>query len=190
MSARRNAALLLLVFALAGCRRESDLPKLFAVPDATLVNETGKPFNLAANKGKVTVYNFIFTTCTGTCPMMTANMRKLTKKIDRDAPVRFVSISVDPTRDTPAVLADYASKVRNDERWMFLTGEAKDIVELSVKGFKLAASAEVQPGAEPLLHSSKFAVADRTGTIREYYGGTDGDVAEHVSDTVEELLRE
>jgi protein SCO1/2 len=186
----RKFALLLALFAFAACHHESELPKLFPVPSATLTDETGKPFSLASTKGSVTVYNFIFTNCTGTCPMMTANMRKLTQKVWKDAPVRFVSISVDPRNDTPAVLAEYARKVRNDARWTFLTGTPEDIVKLSVEGFKLAASASPQPGAEPLLHSSKFAVADRNGVIREYYGGTDGDVAQHVSATIEDLLRE
>ncbi len=122
---------------------------------------------------------------------MTNNMRALTKEIDENAPVRFVSISVDPDRDTPPVLAEYAKKVRNNDRWIFLTGDREDIVRLSVEGFKLAAgAAEVPSGAEPILHSSKFAVADKDGYIREYYGGTDGDAPEHVAATVKDLLRE
>ena len=188
MSAR--SSFFLALFLTLSCRQAPELPKLFPVPETTLTNEAGRPFNLGANKGYVTVYDFIFTNCSGTCPIMTNNMRALTKKIDGDAPVRFVSITVDPTRDTPAVLADYAKKVRNDERWMFLTGDRDTIVKLSVEGFKLAAGGDPQPGAEALLHSSKFAVADKTGVIREYYGGTDGDAAAHVAETVERLLEE
>src|SRR5207248_56906 len=146
-------------FLLAACTRKSDLPKLFPVPNAALVDENARPVQLAANRGYVTVYDFIFTNCAGTCPMMTATMRRLTTKIDHEAKVRFVSISVDPQRDTPAVLRDYASRVRNDPRWSFLTGQRAAIVDLSVNGFKLAAN-------EPLLHSAKFAVADKNGVIR------------------------
>src|SRR5207248_505246 len=135
-------------------------------PSDTLVAETGKRIPLDAMKGNVTVYDFIFTNCAGSCPMMTAQMRKLTKKIDKDAPVRFVSISVDPTRDTPAVLAEYAKRVRNDPRWTFLTSGTKDqIIHLSVDGFKLAAGGAPQTLAEPLLHSSRFAIADKDGYI-------------------------
>jgi len=180
--------LALALFALA-CHRQSDLPKLFPVPNTQLVNENGQRVPLDANKGYVTVYNFIFTNCSGTCPMMTATMRRLTPKVPKDAAVRFVSISVDPARDTPQVLRDYAKKVRNDDRWTFLTGERKAIVDLSVNGFKLAAG-DPGPGGDPLLHSAKFAVADKNGVIREYYGATDGDAAEHVAATVRDLLRE
>ncbi len=184
---RRAAFLLIAVF--LGCRHESDLPKLFTVPNAALVDENGKTVNLALLKGEVTVYDFIFTNCRGTCPIMTNNMRALTKKVRKDAPVRFVSISVDPQRDTPAVLHEYAKRVRNDGRWIFLTGDRGTIVRLSVEGFKLAAG-DPGPGGDPLLHSSKFAVADKNGVIREYYSGTDGDIAEHVSATIEDLLAE
>jgi len=173
------------------CHHQSDLPKLFPVPDTQLVSEAGKPVNLAEMKGSVTVYDFIFTNCAGSCPVMTGEMRKLTKKVDADAPVRFVSISVDPVRDTPPVLQDYANKVRNDPRWVFLTSPDKEtIVRLSVDGFKLAAGGTTKTAAEPLLHSSKFAIADKQGVIREYYGGTDGDAADHVAATIADLLRE
>ena len=172
------------------CSHESELPHLFPVPDTPLVAETGKPLNLRELRGNVVVYDFIFTNCAGSCPMMTSQMRKLTQKIDGRAPVRFVSISVDPQRDTPQVLRDYATRYRNDPRWTFLTGDRDTITRLSVEGFKLAAGGTAQTAAEPLLHSSKFAVADKDGIIREYYGGTDGDAAEHVAATVRDLLRE
>ena len=127
MLVRRLLPLLLLAFA---CRPTPELPKLFPVPDAKLVDETGKPVSLASMKGSVTVYDFIFTSCTGTCPIMTNNMRAVTGEIAADAPVRFVSISVDPARDTPQVLAAYAKRVRNDPRWTFLTGDRQTVVDL------------------------------------------------------------
>jgi len=187
---RLRMTVALLALLVAACTHQSDLPRLFPVPDSTLVAETGKPVNLRELKGNVVVYDFIFTNCAGTCPLMTQQMRKLTKKIDKDAPVRFVSISVDPTRDTPQVLRDYATRFRNDPRWTFLTGQRDQIVHLSVDGFKLAAGGTAQTIAEPLLHSSKFAVADKDGYIREYYGATDGDAPDHVAATVQDLLRE
>ena len=98
MRARSLAALALLV--LAACQPKLDLPQLFPVPNASLLDETGKRVQLDAMKGSVTVYDFIFTSCTGVCPIMTNNMRELTPRVDKEAPVRFVSISVDPARAT------------------------------------------------------------------------------------------
>lgn len=169
------------------CQRQPDLPKLFPIPNAQLVDETGRTVSLDSMKGSVTVYDFIFTRCSGTCPIMTNNMRALTAKVEKDAPVRFVSITVDPAHDTPAVLAEYAKRVRNDPRWTFLTGERATIVDLSVKGFKLAAG-DPGTGAEAVLHSSRFAVADKDGVIRGYYDATDGTVPEQVAEVVERLL--
>jgi protein SCO1/2 len=184
--------LALLAFLLTACHHQSDLPRLFEVPNARLVAESGTPVQLAANKGYVTVYDFIFTNCTGSCPIMSGALRKITKQLPKDTPVRFVSISVDPSRDTPAVLADYAKKVRNDDRWLFLTGDRDTIVKLSVDGFKLAAggSANPAPGAEPLLHSEKFAIADKDGWIREYYGALEDDAVDHVVKSVRDLAAE
>jgi protein SCO1/2 len=186
---RRSLALLLFALVSLSCKPKLDLPPLFPVPNASLVDEAGRSVQLDSLKGSVVVYDFIFTSCTGTCPIMTNNMRELTPKIAKDAPVRFVSISVDPARDTPAVLAAYAKRVRNDDRWTFLTGKRDDIVNLSVKGFKLTAG-DPMPGGEPLLHSSKFAVADKNGVIRGYYDAMDGTVPEQVAQVVEQLLDE
>jgi protein SCO1 len=186
----RKLALLALVF--TACHHQSDLPHLFEVPNARLVAETGKPVQLADNRGYVTVYDFIFTNCAGACPIMSGALRRITTKLPKDRPVRFVSISVDPARDTPAVLADYARKVRNDDRWTFLTGDRDTIIHLSVDGFKLAAggSATPAPGAEPLLHSEKFAIADKDGWIREYYGALEDDAVDHVVRSVKDLAAE
>ncbi len=189
-SARRGRALVFAFAAvlLASCTsHESTLPKLFPVPDAALVDENGKAVNLAQLKGYVTVYDFIFTNCAGTCPMMTATLRRLTTKVDKNAKVRFVSISVDPARDTPAVLHDYATKVRNDDRWIFLTGNRETIINLSVNGFKLAAGDAGASPNESILHSAKFVVADKDGMIREYYGAENEDAVEHVAKVVREL---
>ena len=101
--------------------------------------------------------------------------------------MRFVSISVDPQRDTPEKLRSYASRMRNDPRWVFLTGDARTITDLSVNGFKLAASGST---SEAVLHSSKFAIADKHGVIRDYYGATNDDSVEHVTTVVHDLLRE
>ncbi len=182
----KHITLVLAVLAFS-CSRQSHLPKLFPVPNATLDCEANKPIQLNTMKGHVTVYDFIFTNCAGTCPMMTATMRRITSKVEKDAPVRFVSISVDPRRDTPAALRTYAAKVRNDPRWVFLTGDGKTITDLSVNGFKLAASGST---TDSILHSSKFAIADKHGVIRDYYGGTEADVVDHVAGVVNDLLRE
>jgi len=178
------------VFLALACHHESDLPKLFPIPEAQLVSEANKPVRMSEMIGSVVVYDFIFTHCAGTCPMMTATMRRLTKKIPANLPVRFVSITVDPIRDTPQVLHDYANYARNDPRWTFLTGDRKTIVDLSISGFKLAAGDATGSANESVLHSVKLIVADKNGVIRDYYSATNDDAVDHVVGVVNELLRE
>ena len=160
---------LLVVLALFACSPRPELPTLFPVPNASLIDETGKPVQLDSMKGSVTVYDFIFTNCAATCPIMTNNMRALTPLVDKDAAVRFVSITVDPTRDTPAVLASYAKRVRNDPRWTFLTAGPADAAAFMAQFGILVerdAADEVQ-----ITHNLRTAVIGADGRLKTVHTG-------------------
>ena len=163
----RNLPGLVLIAALSACQQAPTLPVLFAVPPATLISDAGTPVGLEDLRGKVAIYDFVFTHCAATCPMQTRAMQALTRQLN-SPDLRFVTISVDPTRDTPEVMARYARQFRTDDRWLFLTGDRDRILELSVKGFKLAAEAPPE-GSEAFLHSTRFVVVDGNGMIRGYY---------------------
>lgn len=148
----------------------STLPVLGRVPDFTLIDQSGKKVSLADLKGKVWVADFIFTYCGGPCPIMTRRMRDLHRSLQtlKRPDVLTVSISVDPARDTPKVLAEYATMYRSDPYdWLFLTGDQHEIFDLSVKGFKLAAEAE--QGTDQVMHSTRFVLVDQKAQIRGYY---------------------
>jgi protein SCO1 len=156
----------------------SEPPRLFALPEFTLVERSGRPATLAALRGQPWIADFIFTRCAGICPAMTARMAALRTRL-AGAPVRFVSFSVDPGNDTPEVLTRYAAAAAGvGADWWFVTGPMPDLHALSTKGFKLAAM-ENAPGAftadGPFLHSSKFVLVDGQGTIRGYYDSEDED---------------
>ena len=172
------AAIALLALAAAACGRgtaTSEPPRLFVVPPFTLVERSGRPATLDALRGRPWVADFIFTRCAGVCPAMTARMAALRARL-ADAPVRFVSFTVDPANDTPEVLARYAAAAGASADWWFVTGPMRDLHALSTQGFKLAAM-ENAPGAEtadgPFLHSSKFVLVDAEGAIRGYYDSED-----------------
>ena len=126
----RAASFVFALLAFVACQPRPDLPKLYPVPPAQLVDETGKFVNLRSMHGSVTVYDFIFTRCSGTCPIMTNNMRALTVKVEKDAPVRFVSISVDPATDTPERLKAWGAKFHAGDGWTFVTGNKPQVDEL------------------------------------------------------------
>ena len=175
---------------LAACAREEPLPKLYPVPDTRMVDQDGSEMMLAELNGSVTVYNFIFTNCAGICPLMTQKMRALVRDIDPELPVRFVSISVDPERDTPEALREYAEKVGKDPRWVYLRADGDTVIELSQKGFKLAAGTSVEPGAEPILHSPRFVLVDREGMIRGYYDSASRESLDQLRRDIEILVKE
>jgi protein SCO1/2 len=169
------AALLLAV----GCAAPTPpLPRLGTLPAFQLVERSGRPLTSASLRGKVWVADFIFTTCGGACPAMTARMARLRREVPDE--VVFVSFTVDPAHDTPEALSRYAASFKADDRWLFVTGPQKELYGLSTEGFKLAAM-EVPPeeqkdgGDGPFLHSSKFVLVDRAGQIRGYYDSTDED---------------
>ena len=83
-------------------------------------------------KDQVVVINFIFTNCGGACPMMTEKLRMARDLMEEDlaARIRYVSISIDPLRDTPAALKEFARTHRADGNWVFLTGKQEHIDQI------------------------------------------------------------
>lgn len=116
-----------------------------SIPEFTLVDQAGAPRDQSIFDGQVTVVSFLFTHCPFACPMITASMNDVAERL-RDAPVRLVSFSVDPQRDTPQRLAEYAQRNGADtRRWTFLTGEQATIDSI-VRGalqFELAPDPDV-----------------------------------------------
>jgi cytochrome oxidase Cu insertion factor (SCO1/SenC/PrrC family) len=110
-----------------------------AVPEFALIERDNRRVTRADLLGTVWVANFIYTHCTDTCPLQSARMATLQREFAGQHALRFLSITVDPRRDTPAVLASYAARYEADrERWWFLTGDKKAIYALIQEGFRLS----------------------------------------------------
>jgi protein SCO1/2 len=108
------------------------------VPAFKLVDQRGQQVTDKDLWGSVWIANFVFTRCPSVCPLLTAKFHSLQQQLKSVNGVRFVSISVDPEYDTPAVLDAYASRFQADPaRWQFLTGPLKDIERTIVQGFKV-----------------------------------------------------
>ncbi len=165
------------------------LPSYGTVPPFELTNQDAQPFGSQALAGKIWIADFIFTTCPGPCPIISTRMSELQKPLAK-SDVRLVSISVDPEKDTPEVLRAYADKLRKEPfRWDFLTGPVDTMTSLSRDGFKLAIATGEEPGSGP-VHSTRFVLVDRRGTIRGYYDALAADgVTKLLADT-NHLLRE
>jgi protein SCO1/2/putative membrane protein len=148
-----------------------DLPILYPAPAFKLTDQDGRSVSLDDLKGKTWVVDFIFTRCPGPCPLMTRKMVQLATVV-KSPDVRFVSISVDPLHDKPAVLRQYAREQKaTDPRIILLTGEGKEIYRLVQSGFKLTAEPASQ--TSPILHDLHFLLADPAGNVRGAYDSGD-----------------
>ena len=164
-----------------------------SVPDFSLVERSGKKTGLAKLRGKIWVADFIYTNCSDTCPLQTADMAKLQEQWRNESDLELVSFSVDPERDTPRVLSRYASRFKAyGKRWLFLTGGREEIARLVQDGFRLAAAPAPKGnnGTRVILHSPRFVLVDRQGQIRGYFDNRDPKAMQHLKDDVAKLLKQ
>lgn len=145
-----------------------DIPVIKEVPSFSFTNQNGEKFSNNNFRDKVTILNFIFTSCTGPCPLMTSNMQKLYSNFKGTKEVQFVSITVDPEVDTQEKLKLEAEMIGVDNnQWQFLRSDLDEVKKLKRDGFMLFAD------NLPNGHSIKSILIDNVGNIRKYYDGTD-----------------
>ena len=164
------------------------LPLIGPAPAFALDSARGPRVALADLRGKVMALTFVFTTCTDSCPILTAKMAEIGRSLGSDfgSKVAFVAISVDPLNDTPARLRDYATAHRADgPGWYFLTGAPRDI-EAVVRRYGAYAK---KTGSGSVDHLFLTSLIDRAGMLRVQYLGTRFDPREMQRD-LELLLRE
>jgi protein SCO1/2 len=154
------------------------------LPDFSLIDQHGNPVTLADLKGKIWVADFFFTSCPAQCPMITSRLAELQKVLPEGADVKLVSITVDPERDSPEVLSEYAERFgAQDDRWLFLTGEKAAIIQLAREGFLLPA------GENPNDHTLRLALVDRDGMIRGYFQSLDDKSLDELKQQIKLLAR-
>jgi protein SCO1/2 len=164
------------------------LPTVGAAPQFTLTDQWGSRVSLADQQGKVLAVTFIYTTCKDTCPLLTAKMVVIQRKLGANfgPRVRFASITVEPEIDTPAVLKAYAGKYSaNLDGWSFLTGTTAEI-EDAVRGYGAFAKRLKAGNVDHLFLTS---LIDRKGMLRVQYLGYRFDPDEMYRD-LRALLRE
>lgn len=172
--------------------RDDGLKQYGVVPDFKLTERSGSDVNLARLRGKVWIADFIYTTCTDTCPLQTAAMAKLQKEFAAQSGVQFVSVSVDPGRDTPQVLSAYADKHEADrQRWYFLTGPRDQVIKLIRDGFHLSVAALPDSGevGGMIPHSPRFVLIDGQAQIRGYYDSRAVESLAKLRNDIETLLK-
>ena len=160
----------------------------YQIPAFELIDQDSLPMTEAALKDKVYVGYFFFTSCPATCPVMTSAMQRVYKVVGNEPGFAIVAHTIDPKRDTPQKLKQFAQK--NEvvhPNWHFLTGDKDYIYDLGLKGYYLSMGQnDAAPGG--FIHSSKFMLIDRDRHIRGIYEGTDAnEVAQMIRD-IKQLL--
>jgi protein SCO1 len=171
------------------------LPVLETLPSFTLTDQNGKPSGLTELRGKVWVADFIFTRCPSICPLLTAHMAEIQKRTGKlGGDFALVSISVDPTFDTPPVLTRYMAAYHADPaRWRFLTGSTDAIEKVVTDGFKEVLARDHTQGPKDFLtivHGGHFVLVDRQGQIRGYYDTNEPGAVDAVVQDAKRLIAE
>ncbi|MER8529673.1 SCO family protein [Mesorhizobium sp. M1272] len=181
------AARILLLALMAGPAHAHDapyderLPTIGQAPDFTLVSQDGVRVSLHDFRGKVVAVSFIYTYCTDVCPMLTAHMASVQEKLGSafGPKIAFVSITVDPERDTPDVLKEYAQNFGADLKgWSFLTGDPAIVHEV---GRKYGVIAKKTADGD-VDHTLLTSLIDPKGMLRVQYLGVRFDLEEFRGD--------
>lgn len=134
------------------------------VPSFQLIDQDSLPFGSNQLEGKVWVLDFFFTTCPTICPKMSRNLQAIQEEFQGEE-LGIISITINPSYDTPEKLRDYSERYGAGENWKFLTGDKELIYEISRQGFYMyAEEGEEYPGG--FEHSGLFALIDANGFIR------------------------
>src|SRR6516165_9673713 len=150
--------------------QELPLPTIAPAPEFTLTSQDGTQVALADLRGKVVAVTFIYTLCTNTCPVLTPMMSFVQDQLGADFGVKiaFVSITVDPERDTPEVLKEYAQAFgANLSGWAFLTG-APDAIHEVTRRYGVFAGKAANGSID---HTFLTSIIDQRGILRVQYLG-------------------
>lgn len=143
------------------------------VKNISFTNQHGKQVSLDDAKGKIIVLDFFFTHCPSICPGLARNMKRLQHSFEKnESIVQFISISVDPERDSVPELRKFADRFNaNQDNWWFVTGNKKEIYDFAFSEIKASiADTDVDTA---FIHTENFFLLDSNRVVRGWYNGFD-----------------
>jgi protein SCO1/2 len=174
---------------------QKQLPILRIISPFQLTNQNHQPIDNTIFKDKISLVCFAFTRCPGPCPAVLQRVEQFQTPFKRALPyVQLITITVDPDYDTPDVLKHYSHSFNADPAiWSFLTGDKEEARRVVEKDFSLPVAdnpPDKQDEHGAVLHSTRLALVDTQGRIREYYDAFDPELFPKVLQDVGLLLRE
>jgi protein SCO1/2 len=158
------------------------------LPDFKLVDQNGAAVTSKSFDDKIFVASFFYTHCPTVCNTINKNVNALLSDYAKNNMVCFASITVDPERDSVAVLKNYSKQYNPPGiKWLFLTGDTSSIYPLARKGFLVNA---VKVNNDDFIYSDKLILIDKEKRIRGYYSGTSTNDITKLNDEIKVLIAE
>jgi protein SCO1/2 len=147
-------------------------------------SDANRKVALKSFEGKPVLLTLLFTSCKQACPILVEDLKRtqagLTEKERKE--IQFVIVSIDPERDTPEVLAEFKKKIPAAKEWVFLQGDADQVLELAgVLGVRY------KKIGDDFIHSNKITVLDRKGEVKHQTIGLRAPAGETIEAVREEL---
>jgi len=160
------------------------------IPSFRLINQNEDIVTNNNLLGNVYVADFFFTSCPSICPKVKIEMLRIYDEFLEEPDFKMVSHTMDPKRDTSQKLKTYAKNLDVDtNKWMFLTGNQDDLMDLSNEGYFVSAEEdEAAPGG--FNHSGRIMLIDKKGHIRGYCLGTEPKETPILIKKIKQLLKE
>jgi len=159
------------------------------IPDWEFMDQDS---NMVTNKDLsdvVYITDVFFRSCPTICPKTMREMKRIYTEFEDNPQVKLVSFTIDPERDSPAKLKEYASNLEVDtKKWWFLHGEKEETYDLALDYFNTAYEDSDIPGG--FNHSGKLILTDKNGHIRSFSEGTDPDETPKLIRDIKTLLKE
>jgi len=159
------------------------------IPDFKFINQDSIYIENKDLENYIYISDFFFISCPSICPIVKKQMLRIYDKYKDNSKVKLISHTIDPKRDTPEKLKKYASKLKiDDNKWMFLTGDKGEILDIADDYF---VSAFIDPDAPGGFdHSGKIILTDTKRHIRAFAEGTDPDDVDQFLKDIDKLLNE
>ncbi|WHY65304.1 SCO family protein [Neobacillus sp. SuZ13] len=165
--------------------------------EVTLIDQNGDSYNFGKDKTKLKLVEFIYTHCPDICPTTTQKMIDLKKDFEKvgvfGKDIEFLTITIDPYRDTPEILSDYMQgfEIQNNKDWLFLTGDKQNIKRDRAEIKKVTDAMQFQfkdPGNGQFIHSTfTFLIDENNKFIDKFPMGEDFDKQEVYDQVMDEL---
>lgn len=189
--AQKSLIIILIACSILACQQKNETLPFYATPDFeptwnpkhpenlhtissfSCINQNGKIITDKNLVGKITIVNFIFTSCGGICPDMTRNLRTIQDTFLQNPAIHFLSYSVKPWEDSVTRLKEFANIFGiNEKKWDLLTGDKTQIYTLARKSYYAEEDAGLNKDSSAFLHTENVLLIDKNKHIRGLYKGT------------------